>query len=164
MIYKNLSTLVCLLTLAVTAAAQTKISGTQVCAKPDQMHMLEVADQPGHMLGLLQGKCTWSKPVVIAGATTKDDLSTGAIESHGNKATTRGYDIGTMSNGDKIFVRVRGTSTLKDGMVVTDEGKWSFTGGTGKLKGIKGEGTYKGKASGETEIFEIEGEYQLPGM
>jgi hypothetical protein len=43
------------------------------------------------------------------------------------------------------------------------EGTWSFVGGTGKLKGLKGKGTYKGKyAADGTSTYEIEGEYELP--
>ena len=42
-------------------------------------------------------------------------------------------------------------------------GTWSFTGGTGKLKGIKGKGTCKGtfKPDG-TSSWDMEGEYQMP--
>ncbi len=37
------------------------------------------------------------------------------------------------------------------------------TGATGKLKGIKGKGTYKGKADDKgIMVYEIEGEYELP--
>jgi hypothetical protein len=43
------------------------------------------------------------------------------------------------------------------------EGKWSFGGGTGKLKGLKGKGTYKGKGAPDgTLTVEVEGEYELP--
>ena len=51
---------------------------------------------------------------------------------------------------------------MKDG-VPQEEGTWNFTGGIGKLKGIKGKGTYKGKgASDGTVTYEVEGEYELP--
>jgi hypothetical protein len=158
---KILGAVVSLFALAVAASAQTKISGTEVCGKPDQQQMLEVGDQPGHMLGVEQVKCTWSK-MEIGGSAAKDSLTTILVDSHGNKAKSRGYDIGTMASGDKAFVRFQGDVTLKDGAVVSDEGKWSFTGGTGKLKGLKGGGTYKGKGTPEAETFEIEGEYTLP--
>jgi hypothetical protein len=69
-----------------------------------------------------------------------------------------------MANGDKIFVRFSGVDTMtKDGKPDTSTGTWSYTGGTGKFKGITGKGTYKGKpdASGNM-VSEIEGEYTLP--
>ena len=45
----------------------------------------------------------------------------------------------------------------------TSKGTWSYTGGTGKLKGIKGKGTYDGKGSSDgTATYQIEGDYTLP--
>lgn len=41
------------------------------------------------------------------------------------------------------------------------KGTWGFTGGTGKLKGIKGKGTYTCKPSGDENTCEVEGEYEL---
>jgi hypothetical protein len=58
----------------------------------------------------------------------------------------------TMDSGDKLFVCHEGTGT-PDGQ----DGTWSFTGGTGKLKGIKGKGTYICSSSG----CDLAGEYQL---
>lgn len=156
--------MVCLtgLFLATTTWAQTKISGTSQCGKPDQQQAIEVGDRPGHSLTLSQGKCTWTKPMEIAAIQTKEDQVTVSGDSKGNKSAAHGYVVGTMSNGDKFFVHTRGTTTLKEGAVDTDEGKWNFSGGTGKLKGIKGGGTYKGKGGPEGTTYEIEGEYQLP--
>jgi hypothetical protein len=68
-----------------------------------------------------------------------------------------------MANGHKYYVRYQGTSTMKDGAMQTTEGKWSFSGGTGKLKGLKGSGTYKGTGSADGgATFEVEGDYSLP--
>ncbi|MGA2629863.1 MAG: hypothetical protein ABSG54_06565 [Terriglobia bacterium] len=161
--FKTLWAVVSLFALAVTASAQTKISGTEVCGKPDQQQMLEVGDHLGHMLGVQQVKCTWSK-MEIEGSAAKDSLTTIVVDAHGSKANIRGYDNATLASGDKAFVRFQGAVTLKDGAVIADDGMWSFTGGTGKLKGLKGEGTYKGKGTPEGgETFEVEGEYTLPG-
>jgi hypothetical protein len=42
-------------------------------------------------------------------------------------------------------------------------GTWSFDGGTGKLKGLTGKGTYKTTTNADgTGSAEIEGEYKLP--
>lgn len=67
-----------------------------------------------------------------------------------------------MANGDKFYVRYQGPSTLKEGAVQSAEGTWSFTGGSGKLRGIKGKGTYKCTAAGEGSTCEVEGEYEFP--
>jgi hypothetical protein len=67
-----------------------------------------------------------------------------------------------MADGDKFRVRTQGSATTKEGVIESAEGTWSFIGGTGKLKGIKGKGTYKGKGGPEGITYEIEGEYELP--
>src|SRR5712692_10581649 len=94
--------------LAATAAAQTKISGTIVCGKPDQQQAFEVGDLPGHMLAVSQGKCTWSKPMEIGGTQTKEEQGTLTADNHANKGNSRGYVVVTMASGDKTFVRVQG--------------------------------------------------------
>ena len=111
---------------------------------------------------LSKGKCTWSKPMEIAGTQTKEDVGTGFDELHGNKSQGHSYVVGAMANGDKMYVRTQGSATLKDGAIETAEGTWSFTGGTGKLTGIKGKGTYKGKGAADgSATYEVEGEYEL---
>jgi hypothetical protein len=42
----------------------------------------------------------------------------------------------------------------------TWEGTYKITGGTGKFKNIKGEGTYRGKATPEGASTEFEGEVE----
>ena len=152
------------LALASSSAAQTKTSGTLSCTKPDPAYMLEVGDRAGHTLGLLKAACTWTTPMQIEGVATKDGADLISTDGTGTRAHTTGYFVGTMANGDKIFVRFSGSDTMtKDGKPDTSVGTWSYKGGTGKLKGIAGKGTYKGKpdASGNM-VNEIDGEYTLP--
>lgn len=149
--------------LATIAEAHTKISGTAQCSKPDQQHALEVGDRPNHAFAIFQGKCTWTKGLEIAGSESKDHVGTVFQEVSGNRAAVHGSGVDTMADGDKFFVRWHGKSTLKDGAVETDAGMWDFYGGTGKLKDLKGKGTYKGKGAPDgTATYEIEGEYELP--
>ena len=160
--------LACLMTLAlaVTAAAQMKTSGTISCAQPDPAYSIEVGDRTGHALGLLKVACTWTKPMEIEGLQPKEGYDVFTSDGGGTKARGSGYHVTNMSNGDKIFVRFSGTDTMtKDGKPESSVGTWSYTGGTGKLKGIKGKGTYKGKADDKGNlVFQIEGEYALPKM
>jgi hypothetical protein len=52
---------------------------------------------------------------------------------------------------------------MKDGAPQTAEGTWTYNGGTGKLKGIKGKGTYKGTGNADGSVtFQIDGEYTMP--
>ena len=49
------------------------------------------------------------------------------------------------------------------GVSQSGESNWRIIRGTGKLIGIKGQGTYKGKADEDSSItWQCEGEYELP--
>ena len=151
------------LALATLAGAQTKISGTIECKKPEPQYAIEVGDRPQHAFGIDKASCTWTKPLEIAGGKSKDGYSVGFGESSGSKSNGHGIHVSTMANGDKFYVRFQGTDTMKDGAPQSAQGTWSFTGGTGKLKGIKGKGTYKGTGGADGSItYEVEGEYALP--
>jgi hypothetical protein len=149
--------------LATVASAQTKLSGAHQCAKPDQQQVIEIGDQPNHFFVISQMKCTWTKPLEISGVQSKEGVFTAFTEVTGNRARDQEYDVVAMTNGDKCYVRRQGSSTLKDGVLESAEGKWSFAGGTGKLKGLKGKGTYTAKTAPDGMAHvEAEGEYELP--
>ena len=162
--YKSLGFTVLLAAFAGSVFAQTHISATAKCGKADSGPPIEVGDQAGHMLMAMKMSCTYSKALEIAElkATT---LSVAELtEMTGAKFQDRGYIVTTMENGDKAYARTQDTGVMKEGGAFTDEGTWTFTGGTGKLKGLKGKGTYR--SSGGTdrgEEIQIEGEYSLPG-
>ena len=77
--------LVCVagLALGLSAAAQTKISGTNHCAKPDPQTMVEVGDRPNHAFSVGQVKCAWTKPWKLAGIPGKEGVGTfsGEVEA-----------------------------------------------------------------------------------
>ena len=149
--------------LPTVAAAQTKIAGSEHCGAPDPMTRIEVGDKAGHALLIAKTVCTWSKAIEIAGGQTKEGINVEAGEMTGDKSTANGYHTGTMTTGDKYYVRYRGTSTWKDGKLVSAQGTWNFTGGTGKLKGIQGKGTYKLTPNADgSSTGQVDGEYKLP--
>lgn len=160
---KGATVFLIILVLPAVAVAQTKISGTVTCGKPDQQQKIDIGDKAGHAYGISQGKCTWTKPMTIAGIQTKEDIGTTSEEITATSVHARGYVLGTMSNGDKFTVRTDGTDVVKDGQPQSTAGTWSFVSGTGKIKSIQGKGTYKGKpdAAGAM-VIEVEGEYTLP--
>jgi hypothetical protein len=160
---KFIAAIVVVLSGTTAVLAQTKISGTLQCGKPDEQHVLEVGDRPNHSLMIIKGKCTWAKPIEIAGTQTKESTGASFVETSGAKFRGHGYGVLTWANGDKSYDYTQASGILKDG-VPEEEGTWNFTGGTGKLKGIKGKGTYKGKgaADGSVTTYEVEGEYELP--
>ncbi len=151
-----------LLVFVCSSSAQTKISGTNQCGKPDPQHVVPVAGMANHSLSVAQLKCTWTKPMEIAGVQTKDGVSTASDDNTGNMARSRGYHVTTMSNGDTFRVSYGSTATLKDGAVQSQKGAWTFLSGSGKLKGVKGGGTFNCAAAGDAISCEVEGEYTLP--
>ncbi len=99
----------------------------------------------------------------IAGTQTKEDDGTNFDEITGDHSTGRGYVVAALANGDKMYVRIQSSATMKEGKLVNARGTWSFTGGTGKVKGITGKGTYQGKAAADGTVnYDVTGEYQLP--
>lgn len=149
--------------LATAAQAQTKIAGTNHCAKPDPQTAVQVGDRPNHAFSVGQNKCAWTTPWEIAGTLGKEGVATFSGEISGNTFRFHAYYVDGMANGDKAYYRYQGTAVLKDGMSQSEEGTWSFVRGTGKLKGVKAKGTYKGKAGADgTMTYEVEGEYTLP--
>ena len=151
------------LALASAASAQTKISGTLQCSKPDPMHSVEAGDRDKHSMAVAKIHCTWTKPMEMGGSQTKEGDNVEFDDTTGTSTSVRGVHWGTMANGDKYFVRYQGSATAKEGSAMTTSGTWSYTGGTGKLKGLTGKGTYKGKGNPDGgATFEIQGDYKLP--
>ena len=147
--------------LAASAFAQTKTSGTAQC-KSDPPAPVEIGDKAGHSFYIGKGQCTWTG-FEIAGVAYKDGLSVSTEEMNGDKSTGNGYHTATLANGDKTTAHFHGTSTSKDGKFVSGGGTWTFSSGTGKCKGIKGGGTYKGTPNADgTVSFKVDGNYSLP--
>ena len=149
--------------LAIPAAAQTKVGGKIHCAKADPDSMIEVGDKPGHTLYARKAACTWEDgSQEIAGLKTKTGVDVATGEVSGTTMRDSGYHTATMDNGDKYVVRFNGAATMAKDNSGTIDGKWSFISGTGKLKGIKGSGTYKGTANadGSADVT-VDGDYTL---
>jgi hypothetical protein len=150
----------CLLTSL--AVAQTKISGTFKCGKATTEQKIPVGDHPDHFFGVSQGSCTSTKPWTVAGVASKAGVGTSTLEANGEVAKTRGVYVDSMENGDKAIYRVEATVTTKDAQVQVTGHKWQLVEGTGKLKGVKGQGTCKASGTADEVTYECEGEYTLP--
>ena len=163
--YKQLGLAVLLTAFAASALGQTQISGTRKCGKADpvQTQTIEVGDQPGHVLVIEKGSCPMSVPFEMAGLKSTTLAIAESVDVTAAKFQSRGYGVITMDNGDKAFVRFQGSGTMKGGAPDTAEGTWSYAGGTGKLKGLKGKGAWKNAPTpdgvGESQM---QGEYSLP--
>jgi hypothetical protein len=149
--------------VSVGLSAQTKMSGTLSCVKPDPMYSIPTEDGNGTVMNLVKVSCTWSKGFDMAGSAAKDGYSVAASEVHAGKTKEHGIHVGTMANGDKYFVHFQATGSVNPDHSGSANGTWTFEGGTGKLKGLTGKGTYKStsKADG-TGTTDVEGEYKTP--
>jgi hypothetical protein len=163
-------TRVAFLALAVCSglAAQNKQAGVGVCnPKPDTQQMVDVGDRAGHVVGVAKVSCTWTSPMEMAGLKSTG-YTIAVLTDAGGKgplnSQDRGYVVMTMENGDKAFARFqgKGTVSLTGGEPGAGEGTWSYTGGTGKLKGLTGKGTYKSATNKDhVEEDHIEGEWSI---
>src|SRR6185437_14381466 len=61
-------------------AAQTKISGTLSCAKPDPEYLVDIGDREGHVFVLAKSACSWTRPMQIAGVNTKDSHDVNVVD------------------------------------------------------------------------------------
>jgi hypothetical protein len=143
------------------AMAQGKVSVKWDCAKPSLAHNLEVPDQPNHVYSISQVKCTTTAGE-IAGVKQKEGVGTEFHEITGTSDRFRGVFVETLANGDKVTYTYEGTATIKAGLLEAGGNKWSATGGTGSLKGIKALGSCKGsgRPDGST-LFDCSGDYSI---
>jgi hypothetical protein len=156
---------VSLLLLGVLAAAglfaETKTSGTATC-KADPSTPVALTDVPNHAFMVGRAQCTWTG-FAVGGQDYKTGISTDLSEITGDTNLFHGYHVATMANGDTASCSYKGSAKMKDGKPVSGEGTWTFTSGTGKAKGIKGKGTFKGTPNADGSMaYKVEGEYSLP--
>ena len=145
---------------AAAAPAQTKHSFSGKCAKPDVVQTIPAGDKDGHSFMLQQGKCDSTGEV--AGAKSKQGTFSEHDEANGTQLKGWGTYVETFDSGDKIFYAYQTTGTTKDGAFSGGSNKYQITGGTGKMKGIKGSGACKltGSAGGGLD-YACTGEYTI---
>lgn len=126
-------------------------------------------DVEHHTMALTMRKDKWTSDVQIAGLSINDaKIIFRTLDDYlASGGSNRGQITATFKNGDKFFVNYEGSTkvALAEGQPtkITFQGNWSFTGGTGKLKGIKGGGTYTGGVNSEgVQHYDWTGDYELP--
>ena len=159
--YKLLCTCFVFAVLATVASAQTKYTFSGKCAKADNAQSIPAGDKDGHVFMVQTGKCTTDKGA-LGEAKSKDGVYSEHDDVMGNHLKAWGVYVETYDNGDKIFYDYQGSSTTKDGALVSGSNTWHLAGGTGKMKGIKGTGGCKltpGDAGGLN--YACSGEYTV---
>jgi len=146
-------------------AQRQTFSGTSICGL-SQVHQTVAPDDGGqHSLSLDQRVCTWQKPSMLGGVAFVDYTAYGTDDVQFGRSVDRGYSIGRNAGSDKFYLKYEGTSIMNGPVPVKLQGTWQFTGGEGRLTGLRGEGTYTAHPTPAGEmIFEISGTYEIaPG-
>src|ERR1700737_5653759 len=95
------------LVMAASAEAQTKLSATLTCNKPEPVYRIEVGDRPGHEMVLEKAICTYTKPWDIDGDKSKEGVSVVTIDVSATRLVSNGTHVTTMESGDKTFAAIR---------------------------------------------------------
>lgn len=146
------------------AANYVKLEGKVRCEKPEPAHSIEVPDRPGHALWLAKRRCSWTEPMELLGAKSKDGIAVTFSEQMEGTLHEHGFEVDSFDNGEKLTMQTVGQVQGAKGPT-EGKGRWSLMRGTGKFKGIKGGGTYECKlAADDVLTVEFEGVYDPSDM
>jgi hypothetical protein len=141
------------------ASKLIKVEGKVRCDKADPAYSMEVPDRPGHALWLRKRHCSWTEPMEVLGAKSKDGVAIEFPEQMEGTQHAHGFEVDTYDNGEKLTWQSMGTVYGEKGPA-NCKGRWSLMRGTGKFKGIKGGGSYEGKLGADDVLtLEFEGVY-----
>ena len=139
------------------AGEKIKAHGASTTVKWEQ---IEVGDVEGHVIAITESKAVYFDE--STGEITPQ-ISVGLMDFNLNSGmgSGHGYGISILKDGDKRISRWESKSVEKGHM----KGTFTIIKGTGKLEGIKGDGTFESFSlgSGQSNI-EVEGEFQIPGQ
>jgi len=134
-------------------------------------HGLEIPDIPGHILRMVEIRVTWPDggAPTIQGEKVVEAISRGMSDLIAGNGLAHGYTMWRFENGDQAFQQyedsVQSVVNPDQSKKVTFVGTYVMTGGTGKLKGLKGVGRFSGFADFNAEgkatrtAYSAEGEY-----
>jgi len=141
-----------------------KLGGKVRCEKPEPSHSIEVPDRPGHVLWLAKRKCSWTEPMELMGAKSKDGIAVTFSEQMEGSLHEHGFEVDSFDNGEKLTMQTIGQVQGEKGPA-TSKGRWSLMRGTGTFHLIKGGGTYEGKLEADGALtLEFEGVYDPSEM
>jgi hypothetical protein len=140
-------------------AEKMKITGNNKSERVISENTLNPGDSPGHVMmqSVTMNKTTspnadWNETMAVDYQHT---------DQHGDSGTHMGYGYNKHKGGDQTFYKYWGTQKAAPGGKISFEGKYEWTGGTGKFQNIKGGGTYTcaGTATESTCDWQGEAEY-----
>lgn len=139
--------------LLVLCASGTAIAEKRDCtiSKQSKQEISRVVSQPGGTPGLelVQSVRVDAQTSPNPDFNGIDQLVYGQVDHINGTGDHRGHSVNIHKNGDRTWMRWSGTHktvATETGSWETEyDGKYEFTGGTGKFASIKGGGTYRGR-------------------
>ena len=149
------------------AIAQQKYTISQpanAIRKFTQEHIIEVGDVPGHKLRIYEVQNQYPQnDLAFAGVAVKQMLSHGVSDSVNGSGAFTAYNVFAMADGNKVFVRLTGTTQSDGAGGNRSTSVENFVGGTGKFKGMRGQVTGSGERApvAKTLTSQSSGEYWI---
>jgi hypothetical protein len=134
--------------------------------------ILEIVDVPGHAIRSFEIRRTYpDNPPVVEGLKVVEEIARGVNDQIQGNGRAWGYTFWRMENGDLMYSEWQNTTQAvvnpDRSRKATFVGTYVTTGGSGKLRGIKGFGRYTGvtEVNAEGQVarneYSAEGEYWL---
>ncbi len=138
-------------------AGETAIKGRNVYHSV-KAEWTKVGDVDGHVIGFFEnGGLGFETGGEVTTAVVK-----GTFDSIKGTGTHQGYLTKTWSDGSTYTASFEGRSK-PDGKLRLSEGTFTYVSGTGRFKGIKGEGTYRStRYPNKMRVTDFEGKRILP--
>jgi len=143
-------------------------------AKPENTkttfrHRLEIPDMLGHYIVMFEIRRTWPDGggPVVEGRKVVESIGWGTFDGVAGNGLDRGYSVWRFENGDQSFGEFHDTTQSvvnpDRSRRATYVGTYVITGGTGKLKALKGIARYSGLAEYNAEGNPTRNEYSAEG-
>jgi hypothetical protein len=131
--------------------------------------MLEIPDLPGHVIRITEFRRTWPDggAPTMEGQKVVEEIARGFIDVIAGNGRGWGYSQWRFESGDLLFAEYQNSvQTVVNpdrSRKTTFMGTYVTTGGTGRLKGIKGLGRFAGVGELDAEGKAIRNEYSAEG-
>jgi hypothetical protein len=133
-----------------------------------QEHLIDVGDVPGHQVRVYEINVDYRNiNLSFDGVKVKETWARGSSDYTNGSGTASEYDVWVLENGDKLFSKV---ATVGHASVAPDGSKVlkytvvnTFTGGTGKFRGIRGQTLINAVRvpGAKTVAIDVTGEYWI---
>ena len=149
------------------AYAEQKYTITQPANASSQFtqeHIIEVGDVPGHKLRVYEVRNEYPQnDLAFARVAVKEMLSHGISDAVNGSGSFTAYNVFTPVDGNKVFVRLTGTTQSDGAGGNRSIAVENFVGGTGKFKGMRGQmRTTLQRAPGSSSLnVQVTGEYWI---